>query len=69
MEKIYKLKHESISKLRIAIKSEDFETNFRVKYLSGSDNGFTSEDLELLPGNYEIPAIALKADKKGKYDF
>jgi hypothetical protein len=69
MEKIYKLKHESISKLRIAIKSEDFETNFRGQYLSGSENGFSAEDLEILPGNYEIPAIVLNADKKGKYDF
>jgi hypothetical protein len=69
MVKIKKLKNESISKLRAAIKSDDFETVFKPKFLDGKDNGFSSDDLELLEGHYEVPEITLKIDKKGKYDF
>jgi hypothetical protein len=69
MERIYKLKNDSIAKLRLAIKSTDFEKVFRPKYLDGKDNGFSAEDLELLEGYYEVPEVTLKLDKKGKFDF
>jgi hypothetical protein len=59
----------NIAKLKAAIKSADFETEFKVNYLKGKDNGFSKDDLELLPGNYKVPGIKLKQDKKGKYDF
>ena len=69
MEDIYKLNKESIAKLRAAIKSVNFESNFRAQYLKGKDNGFAKEDLEVLDGSYKIPEIKLRADKNGKYDF
>ena len=69
MMKIKKLKNESIEKLRVAIVSDDFETVFKPNYLSGQDNGFSSNDLEVLEGYYEVPEIELKLDKNGKFDF
>jgi hypothetical protein len=54
MEEIYKLNKESIAKLRAAIKSVNFESNFRAQYLKGKDNGFAKEDLEVLDGSYKI---------------
>lgn len=69
MIKIKKLTNASILKLKAAIFDDDFETIFKTKYLSGSDNGFSADDLELLDGYYEVPEITLKIDKKGKYDF
>ena len=47
MVEIYKLNSESISKLKNAIKSVDFESNFKIKYLKSSDNGFSKENLNL----------------------
>ena len=69
MIKIKKLKNESVTKLRLAIFGEDFETVFKLNYLSGKDNGFSSNDLDVLEGQYEVPKIELKLDKKGKFDF
>ena len=69
MMKIKKLKNESIEKLRAAIVNDDFETVFKPNYLSDKDNGFSSNDLEVLEGYYEVPEIELKLDKNGKYDF
>ena len=69
MIEIYKLNEKSITKLKAAIRSADFETEFKVKYLKGKDNGFSKDDLELLLGSYKVPDIKLKLDKKGKYDF
>lgn len=67
--KIKKLKNESIEKLRAAIVNDDFETVFKPNYLSGKANGFSSNDLEVLEGYYEVPEIELKMDKNGKFDF
>lgn len=67
--KIKKLKNESIEKLRAAIVNDDFETVFKPNYLSEKDNGFSSNDLEVLEGYYEVPEIELKLDKNGKFDF
>jgi len=69
MMKIKKLKNESIEKLRAAIVNDDFETVFKPNYLSGKDNGFSSNDFEVLEGYYEVPEIELKLDKNGKFDF
>ena len=69
MMKIKKLKNESIEKLRAAIVNDDFETVFKPNYLSEKDNGFSSNDLEVLEGYYEVPEIELKLDKNGKFDF
>ena len=69
MKKIYKLTTESVSKLRAAIYSVDFESNFKETFLSGPNNGFSENDLEKVDGFYEIPDISLKIDKTGKFDF
>lgn len=60
--KIKKLNNESIEKLRAAIVNDDFETVFKPNYLSGKDFGFSSNELEVLDGYYEVPEIELKME-------
>jgi len=69
MKRIYKLTNDSISKLKKAILSEDFETDFKPRYLSGPNNGFSDGDFDKVDGCYEIPDINLTLDRNGKHDF
>ena len=47
MIEIYKLNEKSIAKLKAAIRSADFETEFKVKYLKGKDNGFSKFKIDI----------------------
>jgi hypothetical protein len=67
--KIFKLTAESVAKLRWAIQSDDFESDFKPTYLSTSNNGFSENDLKKVEGFYEMSDITLKGDKNGKFDF